>query len=195
MIPVREPCVPAEISDHELMRQLASGQRDALALLVQRHQDKVRGLACRFLGRWDGAEDVCQDAFLRVYETAAQYQPNGQFTTWLYRVVANLCWDRRKRARREAQALPNGSWAGWATNDEMPVERRERLERICRAVAALPERQRLVLVLSRYGNLTRAEIVAVTGWSLPAVESCLVRAYRRLRELLSDEEDGCGGRD
>ena len=174
-------------SDHELMRLVAAGRREALAVLVHRHQAKMLALAYRFLGRWEAAEDVCQDAFIRVLEAAKDYQPTAALTTWLYRVVANLCWDRRRRAAREPAQLPTDIEAmrGGASG-QGSGEQNERETRIRDAVAQLPDRQRLVLVLHRYSELSYKEIEEITGWSSGAVESCIVRAYGRLRELLAD---------
>jgi RNA polymerase sigma-70 factor (ECF subfamily) len=175
-----------DLSDHALMERVAGRERAALAVLVRRHQEKVIGLALRFLGRREAAEDICQDAFVRVFERAGSYQPTAQFTTWLYRIVANLCWDHRRRARREPLSLDSESSGANASEASAPVERRERQQRIRQAVAELPDRQRLALVLHRFQGLGHKEIAAATGWSTSAVESCLVRAYGRLRELLAD---------
>ncbi len=179
--------VPPDASDHDLMRLAGRGQREALGVLVRRHQERVLALAYRFLGSWDAAEDICQDAFIRVWESAARYDPVAEFTTWLYRIVANLCWDRRRRATREPGALPDdAARLCVVVEDEAPTEQAERRERIRRAVAQLPDRQRLVLILHRYDGLPHRRIVEITGWSTGAIESCLVRAYDRLRELLAD---------
>lgn len=179
-----------ELSDHALMERVAGRDRAALSVLVHRHQEKVIGLALRFLGRREAAEDVCQDAFVRVFERAGSYRPTAQFTTWLYRVVANLCWDQRRRAQREPMSLDSQSVGVHASDAAEPVERTERREQIRRAVAQLPDRQRLALILHRFEGMGHKEIVATTGWSSGAVESCLVRAYGKLRELLADLEDG-----
>ena len=174
-----------DLSDHEFMEQVARREREALAILVRRHQKKVIALAFRFLGRWDAAEDVCQEAFLRVFERARSYRPTAQFTTWLYRIVANLCWDFRRRAAREPVSLPSGA-SPEQTAATLPMEQRERQDKIREGVAQLPDRQRLALILHRFQGMGHAEIASVTGWSASAVESCLVRAYGKLRELLVD---------
>ena len=168
------------------MEHVARGERAALATLVRRHQERVLGLAVRFLGRREAAEDVCQDAFVRVFERAGSYQPTAQFTTWLYRIVANLCWDYRRQAKRGP--LPLDAQAAGAQADESPnaTDQLERQERIRQAVSELPDRQRLALILHRFEGMGHKEIAAATGWSASAVESCLVRAYGRLRELLAD---------
>lgn len=168
------------------MRRIAQGERDALAELVRRHQQRVIALAFRFLGRWDAAEDVCQDTFLRVFRGAEAYRPDARFTTWLYRIVANQCWDHRRKAAREpVQDAPMPAPTAGA-DAYVAMQRQEKQEAVRRAVANLPDRQRLALVMHRYEGMTHAEIAGATGWSVGAVESCIVRAYARLRENLAD---------
>ncbi|RMF79228.1 MAG: sigma-70 family RNA polymerase sigma factor [Planctomycetota bacterium] len=173
------------IDDHELMRRIAQGDRAAQEMIVRRHQARVLALAMRFLHRRDLAEDVCQEAFLRIFRAAANYRPTSQFSTWLYRVVANLCWDLRRRAARAPLAASEALHEHPATAGDVG-ERAERVARVRAAVAALPDRQRLALILHRYENLDHARIAEITGWSRGAVESCIVRAYRKLRSQLAD---------
>jgi RNA polymerase sigma-70 factor (ECF subfamily) len=170
-------------SEAELMACVADGSMPALAELVRRHQDKVLALSYRMLGRWDLAEDVAQEAFLRVYRGAAQYEPNAAFTTWLYRVVVNLCLDTKRKVRRAPLPLPDDTPV--QADDRDPLEAREQAERVQQAVAGLPERQRAVLVLHRYQGLSHREIAQAMGWSESAVESLLVRAYANLRKAVA----------
>src|SRR5512138_2650513 len=89
-------------SDAQLMSRLATGDMSALGALVERHQDRVRSLAYRMVLRWDAAEDIAQETFLRVYRSAPTYQPTASFSTWLYRIVVNLCLDAAKKPRMAA---------------------------------------------------------------------------------------------
>ncbi|MCA9242484.1 MAG: sigma-70 family RNA polymerase sigma factor [Phycisphaerales bacterium] len=171
--------------DQQLMRRVAQGDRAALGDLVRRHQERVLALATRFLGDAILAEDVCQETFLRVMRSAAAYQPTARFTTWLYRIVANLSWDQRRRARRAPRPAPTDAMDEPAS---VGLEGAELRETVRQAVAALPERQRLALVLHRYHGMSHADIAAATGWSQSAVESCLVRAYATLRGSLTSTE-------
>lgn len=170
------------------MAQLAAGDREALGTLVARHQQRVLSLARRFLGNDALAEDVAQDAFLRIWRSAATYTPTAQFATWLYRIVANLCWDLRRRARLRVQEDIAGRDPPVA--DAPAAERAETVARVQAAVAELPDRQRLALLLHRYEGLSQREIADITGWSVSAVESCLVRAYEKLRQTLRDLRPG-----
>jgi RNA polymerase sigma-70 factor (ECF subfamily) len=174
------------LTDYELMARAGQGNHDALGTLVQRHQAKVVGLAFRFLGRWDAAEDVAQDVFVRVWRAAATFRPEAQFTTWLYRLATNLCWDRRRRAARDLRLRATAPTPGSADPPLATLASRDRIRRVQEAVAELPDRQRLAVILHRYQGLSHKEIADATGWSESAVESCLVRAYENLRKSLSD---------
>lgn len=177
-------------SDAELMRRLADGELAALGLLVERHQDRVRRLAWRLVGRTE-ADDIAQEAFLRLYSGVARYRPTAALSTWLHRIVVNLCLDWCRK--HKPKLLPGGhpSLAGPAASDspvgsDSPYEAAERQAAVRRAVEELPDRQRVAIVLHRFEGLGHAEIAELTGWSESAVESLLVRAYGTLRGRLRE---------
>jgi len=170
--------------DAELVAAVGAGDMAALGELVHRHQDKAVGLAYRVLGRWDSAEDIAQEAFLRVHRSARRFKPKAKFTTWLYRIVVNLCLDLRRRDARAPVAMPERLDLAAPRGDD-ELEARERGEIVRAAVAELPRRQRVVLALHRYQGLSHREVAEATGWSASAVESLLVRAYARLRTRLA----------
>jgi len=168
-------------TDPELMRRVSTGDMNALALLIGRHQERVRRTAYRLLGRWDAADDVAQEAFLRLYKSAPGYSPVAAFSTWLHRIVVNLCLDLLKR--RKPSQLGAMEWLDEGVESDVLV-RQERVEAVQRELSQLPDRQRVAVVLHRFEGLGHKEIAATTGWSESAVESLLVRAYARLRERL-----------
>jgi RNA polymerase sigma-70 factor (ECF subfamily) len=167
------------------MAGVGRGDMAALGELIERHQGRVRTLAYRFSGRWDVADDVTQEVFLRVHRSAATYKPAAAFSTWLYRIVANLCLDAARRPRLARVPEHDGA-AALAMDAEEPLLRQEMCHAVQRAVAELPERQRIVVLLHRFEGLSHAQVAAATGWSEPAVESLLVRAYTQLRERLDE---------
>ena len=176
------------VADETLMSRLAQGDMEALGRLVRRHQQAVVGLASRMLGRQDAAEDVAQEAFLHIHRAARRYRPDAKFTTWLYRIVMNLCHDARRRARASpAQFSEEAAPTQEPAVD--PLEARERAERVRCAVGALPDRQRTAVILHRYQGLSHHEVAQATGWSESAVESLIVRAYATLRRELADLKD------
>lgn len=164
--------------------------RDAFAVLMDRHLDRTLALATRIVGNRSTAEDVAQEAFLRVWKTAGDWQPGrARFTTWLYRVTVNLCLDIRRRPVFAALELiddpPDPSEDAVST-----IERRQRQALLNREIADLGDRQRAALALSYAGGLSNAEAAEVMEISVGALESLLVRARRTLRQRLSERLEG-----
>ena len=177
-----------DTNESELMRRLASGEMDALAEIVERYQSKVLSIAYRFLNDWTNAEDVAQETFLRIYKAAGNYKPQARFTTWLYRIVVNLCMDEQRKMARRPVSIEETVFSASADSDSGSAERSETIELVKKAIIELPERQRLVVILHRYENLSYDEICEVTKWTKSAVESLLFRAYANLREKLKKIE-------
>ncbi len=179
------------LTDEQLVRQVGRGKTRALAVLVRRHQERALRLAFRMLDDWHLAEDVVQDAFLRVNRAAARYRPDAKFGTWFYRIVVNLCMDvLRKRQRQSTSATGPEGRTGSVRDD--PLQRyqiRELQAAVREAVNQLNERERIAVVLHRFEGLSHREIAEVTETSVSAVESVLVRAYRKLREELRQFSD------
>ena len=180
----------AENSDDGLLSQIAEGDRRAFAQLMDRHIDRAHGLAKRVLGNKSDAEDVVQDAFMKVWQKAGQWQPGrAQFSTWLYRVVVNRCLDLKRKPINTA--LDNIA----EQSDDRPdayedIAARQRQARIAAAVAALPERQRTAIALSYTAGLNNAQAAETMEISVKAFESLLVRAKRELRgQLAGDGEE------
>jgi RNA polymerase sigma-70 factor (ECF subfamily) len=171
-------------SDHELMVLLASGDMGALGQLVSRHQAKALAVALRLTGSHHQAEEICQEAFIRVYGASASYRPEGQFATWLYRIVVNLCYDALRRERRHPEALPQEATAGLWCDPQAAAQVSELSAQVRQAVGALPQRQRTAVILHRYEQLGHDQIAQIMQCSVSAVESLLVRAYQQLRAEL-----------
>ncbi len=171
-------------TDAELMAAVADDDRQAFAALMRRHQALVMGLARRYLGAWDLAEDVTQETFLRVYRAAPKYRPTARFTTWLCQIAVNLCRDVARKRRDDHRSSGETPELSVVPAPDGP-DQDERTRAVRRAVDALPDRQRMAVVLHRYVGLSHAEIAEITGWTVSAVESCLVRAYAALRTSLA----------
>ena len=173
-----------DASDEELVALIGGGDRRAYHILVERHGRRVLGLARRMMRNLAEAEDVSQEAFLRVWQKAGEWQPRGaRFTTWLYRVVVNLCLDRkRKPVMAPIEAAGDPADARPDAETTLAATQRDRL--VAAALQALPERQRAALVLNYYEGLSNAEAAAALELSVSALESLLVRARRALRQEL-----------
>jgi RNA polymerase sigma-70 factor (ECF subfamily) len=178
-----------ELSDHDLMARTANGDQRAFRTLAERHAGRALSLARRLLGGQALAEDIVQDALLRVWINAPRWRPEAAFRTWLFRIVVNLCLN----ARRRTPHLPLDA-AEHAPDPTPPpdaqIEARERDRRLAAAVAALPERQRAAIVLTYQEGLGNAEAAAVLGTSVSAVETLLVRAKRALRAAFDSDQEG-----
>jgi RNA polymerase sigma factor, sigma-70 family len=150
---------------------------------MERHGPLAMALALRMTGTHQDAEEVAQEAFLRVWSAAARWNPEGgaRFTTWLYRVVMNLCLDRRRRApmlaidevAEPADPGPGGLEA---------YGRHQAHGLVAEALAALPERQRAAVSLCYFGEISCQDAADCLEISLSALESLLVRGRRALRD-------------
>jgi len=170
-------------SDEELMSAVAGGDIDAFDELVRRHQQAALDIAYRFLGDRDEAEDLAQEAFLKILDRAGSYRPSASFRTYLYRVLVNACLDyRRKKRPVPVESLPPVADGG--DDPAAALERRQKSELVRRAIDVLPARQRMALILQHYEGLSYEEIAASLRCSRSAVESLLVRAKRTLRDML-----------
>jgi RNA polymerase sigma-70 factor (ECF subfamily) len=172
--------------DEALLVRIADGDAAAVRALVGRKLPRILGLAHRMLGDAAEAEDVAQEAFVRIWRQAAKWRPGeARFDTWLHRVALNLCYDRLRRRREIATDAPP------EVADEGPAPDRGLLaqdtgERVGEALARLPERQREAIVLCHYQELGNIEAAAVMGVTVEALESLLSRGRRALRANLAD---------
>jgi len=178
--------------DALLMHKIADGDQRAFQALMQRHLARTVRLATRILGSTGAAEDVAQEAFIRVWKHAANWQDPQQagarFTTWLYRIVLNLCIDEKRKNRfTDIDALPER--ADETPNAEAGMESQEKSARVHAALAELPERQRAAFVLCFYEDYSNKDAADMLGISVKAIESLLVRARKQLRDLLQDEQN------
>lgn len=169
------------------MRRVGRGEEPAFRELARRTAPAAVRLARRLLGNPADAEEIVQEAMLRVWIAAPRWQPQARFRTWLYRVVVNLCLNRRRRAPFAPLAAA-GDPADPALDPAAALERSQRERDMAAAIARLPDRQRAAIVLTYQEGLSNADVAAVLGTSRSAVETLLVRARERLRTMLSDGE-------
>lgn len=179
--------MPDGLSDGVLLERTASGEQAAFRMLVDRHLSAMLAVARRMLRDEAEAEDVAQEAMLRLWRSSEKLDIGDYgVRPWLRRVVSNLCIDRVRAARNtlltdEVPERPQ------APIQEVSLERREASARVETALKALPERQRVALVLFHYEGLSQIEIGKTLGVSDEAVESLLSRARRALKGALADE--------
>lgn len=186
------------VSDEALLVLYANGDTVAARLLTQRLGPRALGSAMRLLGDRAEAEDVAQEALLRLWRIAAEWrQGEAQVTTWLYRVVVNLATDRlRARKRRGVAALDDQAEpASEAPSAVSRLIETDRMTALQEALLTLPERQRQAVILRHIEGLSNPEIAAVMEIGVEAVESLTARGKRGLTLVLSGRRDELGYED
>lgn len=174
--------------DVALMLRFQKGHEGAFEELVHRHTRAVLNLVYRYLGDASRAEDVAQDIFVKVYRARMKYEPKAKFTTWLYRIAVNHCLNeiRAGKSRPSLGAPVNDLLEHPAAEDpDARLHRQELREAVKGAIDALPENQRMAVLLSRYEDMSYDEIAETMGLSLEAVKSLLFRAKENLQRALA----------
>ena len=178
-----------EESDEALMARIAGGDDGAFRVLARRHLPAVVGLARHILGNAADAEDVAQDAMLRVWTNAPRWRPIAPFRGWLVRVAVNLCIDRKRRVPFVDLEVA-GQIIDPAPDPATRHESKETAREISAAIARLPERQRTAVVLTYQQGLSNAQTADMLDTSVSAVETLLARAKESLRRSLRPQRDG-----
>ena len=182
-------------ADSQLMLRVKEGDEPSFALLLHRFRVPVYQFLNRMVGSPAVAEELAQEVFLRVYRARATYEPSAKFTTWLYRISTHLALNHLRDSRRERDDVrlddtPEGGRARQVASRSATIEERmvanDRVERIRRAVEALPEKQRVAVLLHKYQEMDYRQIAEMLDTSESAVKSLLFRAYESLRVSLAD---------
>jgi RNA polymerase sigma-70 factor, ECF subfamily len=176
-------------SDDALMQRIGAGDRGAARIVVEQHPPILVALARHMLRSEAEAEDIAQEAFVRLWKQAPQWQPGrALIRTWLRRVAANLCIDRL-RGTRTVPLSPEDD-RPVAPRQQASAEERQLVARVNAALGELPERQKLALTLSHYQGLSQFEAAEVMDISVEALESLLARGRRALKAALETEWRG-----
>jgi RNA polymerase sigma-70 factor, ECF subfamily len=173
--------------DAELMRRVAAGDQPACRTLIQRYLRGMVGLSFRMLGDMAAAEDIAQDAFLRLWQIAKKWKPEARISTWLYRITHNLAIDEiRRRGKFKDQELPDvEDTSADQYNNQHASQVANQVEA---ALSQLPVRQRAAITLVHHQELTNIEAAEVMDISVDALESLLSRGRRKLKEFLIDRK-------
>lgn len=181
-----------EETDDDLLRATARGDERAFGRLVSRHIDRVRRVSKAYVGSLADADDIAQEVFLSVWRNAGKWQAGeARFSTWLYKVTTNRCIDHARRRRLKSWIGLDRIEAIFSSGDdpERQLAGRDDLALAGRAVAALPERQRMAILLSVVAELANPQIAETMEISTGAVEQLLVRARRTLREQMTESPE------
>ena len=184
------------LSDAEVMLRVAAGDNTAFDYLVEKFRRPMVSFMYRMTHNQAVAEELAQEVFLRVYRSRQSYAASAKFTTWLYRIATNLAVNHARDTKHERPEntvnLDEPDAETGMTMDvrdtgltaEQDLLRRERLAAIRRQVEALPQRQRMAVIMHKYQNLDYKQIAVVLKLSESATKSLLFRAYETLRETL-----------
>lgn len=188
----------AATPDTELMLRLQAGSTDCMTVLCERHWERLVVFVQGIVRSRAAAEEIAQEAFLRVYLSRDRYEPTARFSTWLYRIATNRALnflrDNRHRVNVESldQTTPDGvarqirdKRPGPDELTELGQRRRVLRQMVAAALESLPERQRRAVLLHRYDEMQYEQIAAEIGCTVPSVKSLLWRAYSTLREELA----------
>jgi RNA polymerase sigma-70 factor, ECF subfamily len=185
-------------SDAEVMLRVKAGDQSAFDYLVQKYRRPLVSFMYRMAHNAAAAEDLAQEVFLRVYRSRESYEASAKFTTWLYRIATNLAVNHARDTRKERPevtvSLDEPDEENGTTMDvpdtrlsvEQKLLRDERLKAIRGKVEALPERQRLAVLMHKYQQMDYKQISEVLKLSESATKSLLFRAYETLREQLKE---------
>lgn len=174
-----------------LVMRAQRGEQDAFRVLVERYQKYAYTLALRMLNVPADAEDAVQEAFLSAWKALPKFRMDAQFSTWLYRLTINAATDILRRRKREPDC-PEGAQSlaqcpDTADTPEEAAQRKERREQVRRAIGALSENHRKILLLREVTGLKYEEIAVALELSPGTVRSRLARARKELREKLQAE--------
>lgn len=194
-----------EVTDEALMLRYQGGDRSAFALIVRRHKTPVYNFILRHIRVASVAEDLTQDVFVRVVQSASEFRHSARFSTWVYTIARNLCIDQLRKAQlRRHPSLDqpsqgsdeDGPTLGERMADDHPdrtVDRaaigRQLSEHIQHAVEELPEDQREVFLLREVGNIPFKDIAVMIGIPENTVKSRMRYALERLQRALGEYED------
>jgi RNA polymerase sigma-70 factor, ECF subfamily len=185
-------------TDAEVMLRVKAGDQSAFDYLVQKYRRPLVGFMYRMARNTAAAEDLAQEVFLRVYRSRQTYEASAKFTTWLYRIATNLAVNHARDTRHERPEVTvsldepdeeTGTTldvADGAMTAEEALVRRERMAAIRSKVEALPERQKLAVLMHKYQQMDYKQIADVLKLSESATKSLLFRAYQTLREQLKE---------
>jgi RNA polymerase sigma-70 factor (ECF subfamily) len=181
--------MPSEERDEDLVRRAVDGDRAAFGIIVERHERRVYNLALRMTGREEDARDATQDAFLTALRKLSSFRGEAAFTTWLHRVTVNACYDLlRKRSRspllhtRDDHEPEPPAWPDHAEATDLSVD-------VQRALLAVPEDYRVVMILHDVQDLPYEEVAAIVGIPVGTVKSRLHRGRVALSRALRGGSD------
>lgn len=189
--------IEANQRDVALMLRVKEGDVEAFEQLIEIHQGPIVGTVSKMLGGASDSEDIAQQVFLRIWKSAARYEPTAKFTTWMFTITRNLVFNETRRRQRKptisSEELEES--VHWEAEDRETISpdqgalNQELEGAINKAIETLPEKQRLAVVLRRYEEMPYEDISRILDVSIPALKSLLFRARGQLKEALQQYLD------
>lgn len=178
-----------EISDSQLVRRFQRGDSSAFEKLVRRHQDRIVRLAAVWLDQSDRAEDVAQDVFLRSFTGLRRFRFGAEPATWLFRMTRNVCNEFNRTRRRHASVKTDPTATSVQSNVDSEVLRRETIAEIRALVALLPPRQRDVVLLRVFEELSVDDTARTLRCRPGTVKATLHKAMANLRRRYNEDAE------
>jgi len=176
----------AELDERALVQACLEGQPGAFDLIVERHRRAVYQLCYRIVGNHEDASDLSQDVFLRAFRGLRSFRGHSSLSTWLYRIAVNVCLNRLG-ARNAPEPIDDRQFVDdRAESAAERLLRRERASRLRRAIARLPRKQRLTVVLRAFHEMSHQQIAEVLGSSVGAVKANFFHALGNLKRILDE---------
>lgn len=177
-------------TDIHLVERVLAGQKDAFALLVDRYKDMVFTLAVSLLQHREEAEEVAQDAFLKVFKALPKFQQKSKFSTWMYRIVYNECISRLRRKKVNLVSMEDIKYSelpdAFEENEPEWLRKEERRKGLHKALLQLSEADKTIVILYYFENCQVEDISKVTSLSPSNVKTKLFRARKKLQTILID---------
>jgi RNA polymerase sigma-70 factor (ECF subfamily) len=174
-------------ADAELVLQTQKGSAAAFETLIRKHQRMIHSLTFRMTGSLADAEDLAQETFIRAYAQIGTFRGSAKFSTWLYRIAANLClnWRQREARRFHLQACCAEEMSALPRNGESPQAEVQSTQEVSAALLKLPAKQRAAIILTIYDGLNHAEAAQILGCSETTVSWRVFAARRKLKRWLT----------
>lgn len=173
----------SQLDDGSLIRLIQEGKHEAFAEIVNRHSKRFYNIAYRLIFNKNDAEDIVQEAFLKLWEKRLFWDQNkeAKFTTWFYKIVVNLCLDHNRKKKPEPLS-EDMQLIDKKQGQEALLHEKQKQAILDRSIQELPERQQLALNLCFYEELSNQEAAEIIGVNLKALQSLIMRAKMTLKE-------------
>ncbi len=178
-----------EWTDEQIVQRTLNGEVEAFGILVRRWEKKVYGLAYRMLGHYEDARDTTQEIFLTVYRNLRKFRGDAKFSSWLYRIALNCCHNRLRERALQTVPLDESPPVPVDASAHSQVERQQKIERVRRALRALPYEMRQVIIMKEYEGLTFKEIAEILNIPVSTAKTRLYTGLDQLRERLLAVKD------